>query len=84
MRGPTCSFWANLTASSRKVFAESQLYDHSQGSDASIPWYASDAGYGFVWNLPSYGTVGLGRIVASCHRSPVLYQIREHIRCLYF
>jgi len=31
-----------------KVFAESQLYDHSQGSDASIPWYASDAGYGFV------------------------------------
>eukprot|EP01043_Picozoa_sp_COSAG02_P058814 COSAG02_NODE_7384_length_3039_cov_9.723391_1_plen_496_part_00 len=42
-----------------KVFAESQLYDHSQGSDASIPWYASDSGYGFVWNLPSYGTVNV-------------------------
>jgi alpha-D-xyloside xylohydrolase len=42
-----------------KIFAESQLYEHSHGSDASIPWYASDSGYGFVWNLPSYGTVNV-------------------------
>ena len=29
-------------------------------------------------------TVGLDRIVALCHRSSTLYQIRLYIRCLFF
>jgi alpha-D-xyloside xylohydrolase len=42
-----------------KIFAESQLYAKSHGSDAQIPWYASSEGYGFVWNLPSYGAINI-------------------------
>lgn len=42
-----------------KIFVESQLYGKSHGSDASIPWYASSEGYGFVWNLPSYGSINI-------------------------
>ena len=42
-----------------KFFAESQLYSKSHGSDAQIPWYASSEGYGFVWNLPSYGAINI-------------------------
>ena len=39
----------------QKVFADSLFYGKSQGGDVSIPWYMSSKGYGFVWNLPSFG-----------------------------
>eukprot|EP00756_Hemistasia_phaeocysticola_P003956 Hpha_TRINITY_DN12551_c0_g2::TRINITY_DN12551_c0_g2_i1::g.50970::m.50970/K01811/xylS, yicI; alpha-D-xyloside xylohydrolase len=44
----------------KRVFADSLFYGRSHGSDVSIPWYASSAGYGFVWNSPSLGNVSLG------------------------
>ena len=34
--------------------------------------------------LPGGGQVGLGRIVALYYRASALYQIHEHIRCLFF
>jgi len=42
-----------------KRFADSQDYAQSHGGDVSIPWYMSSLGYGFVWNLPSYGYTNL-------------------------
>ena len=40
-----------------KVFADSLYYAKSRGGDVSIPWFASDHGYGMVWNAPSLGNV---------------------------
>ena len=31
----------------------------------TIPWYASSAGYGFLWNVPSYGSVNISDIGAN-------------------
>eukprot|EP01061_Rhynchopus_euleeides_P014703 TRINITY_DN25376_c0_g1_i3.p1 TRINITY_DN25376_c0_g1~~TRINITY_DN25376_c0_g1_i3.p1 ORF type:complete len:724 (+),score=302.45 TRINITY_DN25376_c0_g1_i3:176-2347(+) len=42
-----------------RIFANSIFYVQSHGSDVSIPWYASSAGYGFVWNSPALGNVSL-------------------------
>ena len=42
-----------------KIFANSLFYRNSQGGDVSIPWYMSSKGYGFVWNLPSLGSLGI-------------------------
>ena len=42
-----------------KDFAESQVYGKSHGADAMIPWYMSSMGFGFLWNLPSYGNVSI-------------------------
>lgn len=41
-------------------FEDSQNYTLSHGSDSSIPWYASSAGFGFLWNSPGYGYVDFG------------------------
>lgn len=42
-----------------KVFADSLYYRSSHGGDVSIPWYCTTRGLGFVWNLPSLGSVAL-------------------------
>ena len=42
-----------------RIFYNSIFYVQSHGSDVSIPWYASSAGYGFVWNSPALGNVSL-------------------------
>jgi hypothetical protein len=36
-----------------------QFYPDSHGGDVSIPYYGSSLGYGFLWNLPSYGWVNI-------------------------
>ena len=41
----------------RKQFSDSLYYGKSRGSDVSIPFYTSSKGYGFLWNLPSFGHV---------------------------
>ena len=38
-----------------QLFQNSQFYPDSHGSDVSVPYYSSSLGYGFLWNLPSYG-----------------------------
>ena len=43
----------------KKLFADSIYYGKSQGGDVSIPWFFSAAGYGFVWNSPSMGSVAI-------------------------
>ena len=43
----------------KKVFADSLFYGKSQGGDVSIPFYFTSDGYGFVWNLPSLGSVSI-------------------------
>jgi alpha-D-xyloside xylohydrolase len=35
------------------------LYDKSSGSEICIPFLTSNVGYGFLWNLPSFGGVSL-------------------------
>ncbi|KAL6055995.1 Alpha-xylosidase [Balamuthia mandrillaris] len=40
-------------------FQQSQLYTLSRGADISIPFYQSSLGYGFLWNLPSFGYVNI-------------------------
>jgi len=40
-------------------FQDSQVYQISTGSDISIPFYHSTKGYGFLWNLPSFGYVDI-------------------------
>ena len=42
-----------------KLLEYSQMYDHSSGGDVSIPFYSSSTGFGFVWNVPSYGWVNI-------------------------
>jgi alpha-D-xyloside xylohydrolase len=42
-----------------QLFQNSQYYPDSHGGDVSIPYYGSSIGYGFLWNLPSYGWVNL-------------------------
>ena len=42
-----------------QIFQNSQYYPDSHGSDVSIPYYSSSLGYGFLWNLPSYGYVNI-------------------------
>ena len=42
-----------------KLLQYSQAYDESHGGDVSIPFYSSSAGFGFVWNVPSYGWVNI-------------------------
>jgi hypothetical protein len=38
---------------------DSQWYQRSHGGDVVIPYYSSSRGYGFLWNMPSYGTFNL-------------------------
>jgi alpha-D-xyloside xylohydrolase len=40
-------------------FQHSQIYTYSGGGDISIPFYTSSLGYGFLWNLPSFGYVNV-------------------------
>jgi alpha-D-xyloside xylohydrolase len=42
-----------------KDFAQSTVYKSSKGADSMIPWFMSSLGYGFLWNLPSYGNVSI-------------------------
>ena len=42
-----------------KDFAQSTVYGASKGADSMIPWFMSSRGYGFLWNLPSYGNVSI-------------------------
>ncbi|KAH3756987.1 glycoside hydrolase family 31 protein [Pelomyxa schiedti] len=49
----------NLLPSFFKNFEDSQLYSQSSGSDVFIPWYISSLGYGFMWDLASYGHVNV-------------------------
>ena len=42
-----------------KDFAGSTVYSESKGADSMIPWYMSSRGYGFLWNLPSYGNLSI-------------------------
>eukprot|EP00754_Rhynchopus_humris_P034842 Rhum_TRINITY_DN16441_c0_g1::Rhum_TRINITY_DN16441_c0_g1_i1::g.163192::m.163192/K01811/xylS, yicI; alpha-D-xyloside xylohydrolase len=44
-----------------RLFSNSLFYLQSHGSDVSIPWYSSSAGYGFVWNTPALGNVSLSQ-----------------------
>lgn len=47
-----------FTSTTVKALAQTLIsLRYSTGADSSIPWYASTLGYGFVWNLPSYGYV---------------------------
>ena len=32
------------------------MYDHHQGSDIVMPFYLSSRGYGFLWNMASFGS----------------------------
>jgi len=40
-------------------FQDSQIYSYSTGADISIPFYQSTLGYGFLWNLPSFGYINI-------------------------
>jgi len=40
-------------------FEDCILYDKSSGSEICIPFLISSSGYGFLWNLPSFGGVAL-------------------------
>lgn len=42
-----------------QLFQTSGDYGISHGSDSLIPYYGSSLGYGFLWNLPSFGFVNL-------------------------
>jgi alpha-D-xyloside xylohydrolase len=42
-----------------KVFSDSLFYGKSRGADVSIPFFSSSLGYGFLWNLPSFGSVSM-------------------------
>ena len=50
-----------------KEFSDSQIYDISHGSDVTIPWYASSLGYGFLWDLPSFGNVSVSGDAIAWH-----------------
>ncbi len=34
-----------------------EYHAYTGGSQILIPWFMSSAGYGFLWNLPSYGNL---------------------------
>lgn len=41
------------------LFQDTENYSVSRGGQASIPFYTSSSGYGFLWNSPSYGSVNI-------------------------
>jgi hypothetical protein len=55
----------------QKKFSDSLYYGRSHGADVSVPFYTSSVGYGFLWNLPSFGSLKMPG--PTLHKDPIVW-----------
>jgi alpha-D-xyloside xylohydrolase len=55
-----------------RLFQDVQYYPISHGGESMVSWYSSSRGYGFLWNLPSYGWVNLTNAQLAWHSNATM------------